>query len=316
MKPAPFFSRRLWRIGTRKSPLALAQTAEASTALRKKFPGIRLKITPLSTFGDEFQSVELFKRSQQGIFTKAIEKKLKFRIIDLAVHSLKDLPTQSPKGLRLAAVLERADTADALISKKNYDLKSLPKHAVVGTGSLRRKCQLLKLRPDLRVEPLRGNLGTRIRKTLHEKKYDAILVAQAGILRLGGYASFAKRIAPHILLPAVGQGAIAIQARSDDAEALRLAKAIHHPKTAIQTRAERAFLETLHGGCRVPLGVHTRIRNKKIRMTGAVFSVRSDASLKAYATGPDTNAEAVGRKLAQKLLRQGARKLLKEAREL
>lgn len=305
---------RTYRIGTRKSPLALAQALEVIRALKKKWRSLKIQTVPISTAGDEFQSVELFKRVQEGVFTKAIEKKLLRREIDLAVHSLKDLPTTLPKGLRLAAVLKRADTADALVSKKAYDLASLPVGACVGTGSPRRKFQLKRLRPDLRVEDLRGNLGTRVSKTLKENRYDAVLVARAGLLRVRKYLKFAKRIDPNVLLPAVGQAAIAIQARSSDKEILHLVAGINDGPSETEVRAERAFLKKLHGGCRIPAGVHTAIEGRQIKMRAGVYSVRNGKGVEASIAAPAQRPEKAGERLAKELLKKGAGKFLKEAR--
>lgn len=318
----------VFRLGTRKSPLAMAQTAEALAALKKKFPSINFKIVPVSTLGDEYQSVEIFKRRREGappyggaapsndwgVFTKAIEKQLLAGRIDLAVHSLKDLPTKLSKGLRLAAVLKRADTADVLITKKRHSLESLPMGARIGTGSLRRQEQLKRLRPDLRVEALRGNLGSRIAKVLKERRLDAVIIASAGLGRLKFYSKFSRRISEEVILPAVGQGAIALQVRSADKTALRLAAAVNHRPTELAVRAERAFLNKLRGGCRVPIGVLTKISNGKIRIKGTVFSVSDDRILSAVSSGALDRPENTGRVLAKKLIQKGASKLLKEAR--
>ncbi len=305
---------RIFRIGTRKSALALAQTSQVVACLKKKFPLLRIKIVKVSTLGDEFQSVELFKHAQEGVFTKAIEKKLLSGEIDMAVHSLKDLPTDVSRGLRLAAVLKRADTRDALISRSRHSLKTLPQGAVVGTGSLRRKEQLKRIRPDLRVLDLRGNLNTRVGKVLKKRGYDAILVAHAGILRLKRYLKFARSISCALILPAVGQAAIAIQTRSSDKETNRAARAVNHLTTETQVRAERAFLRALHGGCRVPVGVYTKILGKKLFIKGSVFSVTNSRSLTAQASGSAGLPERIGRDLAKRLIQKGAMKLLSEAR--
>lgn len=305
---------RTIRVGTRKSPLAMAQTAEAVTALKKKFPSFSFKIVPVSTLGDEFQSVEIFKREGEGVFTKAIEKKLLAGAIDLAVHSLKDLSTSISKGLRLAATLKRADTADVLVSKNRHSLESLPIGSRIGTGSLRRREQLKRLRPDLRVEALRGNLGTRIDKVLRGSSLDAVIIARAGLVRLDRYLKFARRISSDVILPAVGQGAIALQARSSDQESLRIAAAVNHRPTELAVRAERAFLSALRGGCRVPIGVLTKTVNGQIHIKGAVFSVKNSRYLSASCRGSEGNPEKAGHALAKKLLQKGAAKLLREAR--
>lgn len=305
---------RVFKVGTRKSPLAQAQTAEVVAALKKKFSTLRLKVIAVSTFGDEFQSVEIFKLAGEGVFTKAIEKKLLDGTIDLAVHSLKDLPTLLPAGLKLAATLRRADTADVLVTKKKHSLESLPVGSRVGTGSLRRREQLKRLRPDLKIEALRGNLGTRIDRVLRHKRLDAVLIARAGVLRLKRYLKFIYRIPVEKMLPAVGQGAIALQARSSDKESLRIAATVNHRPTELAVRAERAFLSALRGGCRVPIGVLTKLMNGQIRIKGAVFSVKDERYLSALCRGSAEAPEKVGRALAKKLIQKGAAKLLKHAR--
>ena len=305
---------RIFRVGTRKSPLALAQTKEALAIFKKKFPNLIFRIVPLLTEGDEFQSVEIFKRGGEGVFTKGVEKELLARRIDLAVHSLKDLPTTLTKGLALAAVLKRADTSDALVTKKRLSLGQLPVGAKVGTGSLRRKEQLRRLRPDLQIEVLRGNLDTRVRKVIQTGQLDAVVLATAGLTRLKSFSKYSRKIPQEMILPAVGQGAIALQARVTDRRALAVAASANHRPTELAVRAERAFLEELHGGCRVPIGVLTKIGNKKIRVKGAIFSVGTNQTLSAACGGPSDKPEKVGRALAKKLLQKGAAKLLERAR--
>ena len=222
--------------------------------------------------------------------------------IDLAVHSLKDLPTDLPKGLMLAGFPKRLDPSDVLISKKRFNLRSLPKGAVVGTSSPRRKHQLRLVRPDLNIRDIRGNLDTRVFKVLREKKYDAILVAKAGLLRLKKYLRYASAISPKRLLPAVGQAALGIEIRRDDRMFFDMVRRLNHRSTEKEVSAERVFLKTLHGGCRVPVGIYSKIHGNRIVLHGAVFSVRNDRVLKETAAGPKNQYQKVAKSLAYKLL--------------
>ena len=302
------------RIGTRGSRLALAQAAEIKKRLERLCPKHNFKLVVIKTSGDEFQTVALFKKTNIGVFTKALETKLLKKEIDIAVHSLKDLPTELPKGLVLAAFPKRLDPSDVLISRKRFSLKSLPKGAVVGTSSPRRKCQLHRIRPDLILRDIRGNLDTRVSKVLREKKYEPIILARAGLLRLKKYLRYASPISPKQLLPAVGQAALGLEARRNDRLILGMLKRLNHPPTEKEVRAERTFLKTLHGGCRVPVGVYSKIHGHRITLHGAVFSVRNNRVLKETLTASKNNYQKVGESLAQKLLRKGADSLLIEAR--
>lgn len=301
------------RIGTRGSALALAQSRGVLQRLRRRWPAERFCLVVVKTTGDEFQSVELFKKTNVGVFTKAIEEKLIEGKIDAAIHSLKDLPTDLARGLVLAAIPKRLDSCDVLISRRRWTLKTIPAGAVVGTGSPRRKSQIAFLRPDLILKDMRGNLDTRVRKVL-KKEYDAVIVADAGLRRIGKYRRYAAPISPEALLPAVGQAALALQARSSDARTARLLGALNHAATELEVRAERALLKALHGGCRVPVGVLSRTKGKKLHLRAAVFSVKNTSRVSADIAGPAKDAEALGRKLAAKLLKKGAARFLKEAR--
>jgi hydroxymethylbilane synthase len=302
------------RIGTRGSSLALAQAGQIKRRLEKRHPKFIFKLVTIQTSGDEFQSVEWFKKTGTGLFTKAIEQKLLENKIDLAVHSLKDLPTTLPKGLCLAAFPKRADVRDVLISRKGYDLSTLPAGAWVGTASPRRKSQLFLKRSDLRIKDIRGNLDTRVRKVLDAKELDAIVVARAGLLRLNRYLKYAKAIPEDDVLPAVGQGALALEIREEDSKTLRLVKFLNDQATRRRVLAERAFLKTLQGGCRVPVGISSAVKGRKIFLTAAVFSAKTSASIFEKISGAANSAEILGRRLAQKLLKKGARKFLVEAR--
>ncbi len=306
--------RRKIFIGTRGSFLALAQANEIKKKLKVFWPRFYFSLKIIKTVGDEFQTVELFKKNNIGVFTKTLERKLLDKKIDIAVHSLKDLPTDLPERLCLAAFPKRRDTRDVLISKNRFSLKTLPPGAVVGTGSPRRKRQLLRTRPDLKLVDIRGNLDTRVSKVLTEKKVDAIVVARAGLLRVRKYLTYACAITPEVLLPAVGQGALGIEARSDDSQVLRILKKLNHPPTEKKALAERSLLKHLQGGCRVPLGVHSVIRGNKIVLKAAVFSVKTNGFVDGKITRPIDRYENAGKLLAKLLIKKGAAKFLKEAR--
>ncbi len=305
---------RIFRIGTRGSRLALAQAKEISRLLKKKFPKHRFRLVIVKTAGDEFQTVELFKKNNTGVFTNAIEQKLLNNEIDIAVHSLKDLPTEIPEKLLLAAYPKRLDTSDVLISRKRYSLSTLPKGALVGTGSPRRKRQLNLLRPDLKVTDLRGNLDTRIKKVIREKKYDAVVVACAGLLRLKKYLKYSRVISNKKLLPAVGQAALGLEIRKNDSETCKLVSKLNHKPTEQRVVLERVFLSALGGGCRVPVGVSSWFSQNKIHLKATVFSTTSSSSLSGDISSSLNNSRQAGRSLAKKLLKMGAKKFLKEAR--
>jgi hydroxymethylbilane synthase len=306
--------KRAVRIGTRGSRLALAQAREVRKRLSRRHRGTAFKLVIVKTTGDEFQSVELFKRNKTGVFTKAIEEKLLRGEIDLAVHSLKDLPTELSKGLCLAAIPKRLDPRDVIVSRGRYSLLSLPKGALVGTGSPRRKRQMLLARPDLRLVDIRGNLDTRVAKVLREKKLDAVVVARAGLMRLNKYLRYACPLSPRIVLPAVGQAALGIQARSGDRDILRLAAFLNHEATRREALAERGFLRAIEGGCRVPAGIYSKIRNGRLYLKAAVFSALGKGFAADALSGPAARSERLGERLAKRLLKKGAAGFVKEAR--
>ena len=306
--------KRIVHIGTRGSALALAQAGAVRRALQKKHPRFHFELAVIKTFGDEFQGVEIFKRTSVGVFTKAIEKSLLDGKVDLAIHSLKDLPTDPAKGLVIAAIPERSDTKDVLLSRKGFTLRTLPGGSRVGTGSPRRKRQVARLRPDLHLVDLRGNLDTRVRRVLDERSLEAIVVARAGLLRLKKFLKYAKAIPAEDVLPAVGQGALAVQARKSDKEMRRVAKSLHHAATEKEVSAERVFLKALSGGCRVPVGVRTRIAGNKFYMEAAVFSVKDEGWVRGNISASLRNAAPAAKKLAGTLLKNGAASFLKEAR--
>lgn len=308
--------KRIFRLGTRGSLLALAQAKGIQRCLKKNFPKRRFQLIIIKTTGDEFQGVELFKKNNIGVFTKVLETKLLSCKIDIAIHSLKDLPTELPKGLILAAFPKRLDPSDVLISKKRWAIKDLPKGASVGTGSPRRKRQLYRLRPDLKLCDIRGNLDTRVKRVIRDQKYDAIIVAKAGLLRIKKYLKYARVIPLQNLLPAVGQAALGIETRSDDFETLNIVKKLNHTKTEKAVSAEREFLKVLQGGCRVPVGIYSKIKGPKIYLKAAVFSPNHADYVEGQIMKPVAQYKKAGAELARQLLKKGAGKFLREARHV
>ncbi|MDE2899839.1 MAG: hydroxymethylbilane synthase [Chloroflexota bacterium] len=298
-------------VGTRGSPLALAQGQRAVDALQATYPDITVDVQVVTTTGDASQETPLSELGL-GVFTKELEAALLDGRIDMAAHSLKDMSATGPEGLTIAAVLEREDPCDVLVSRSGATLAELPAGAVVGTGSPRRAALVRSLRPDLAVEGVRGNVGTRIRK-MHEGQYDALVLAAAGLVRLGREDEATERLDPMTFIPAVGQGAIALQARSDDGELLGMLSAVEHAATRWEVTAERAFLRAMGGGCRTPMACFGSVMNDYIRVVGMVASVDGMHSYRDFVAGEAREAEALGGKLAQTLLEQGASELLEEA---
>lgn len=296
------------RIGTRGSALALWQAKSISTALREK-AGVETEIVIIKTSGDKFQQASFSQIGGKGVFIKELEDALLEEGIDLAVHSMKDVPTEIPAGLTIAAIGKREDVRDALLSSNGATLEALPREARVGTSSLRRQSQLLHVRPDLRLRELRGNVDTRIEK-LRRGDYDAIVLAKAGLDRLGLSEQISQVLPQNVSLPAAGQGAIGIEARAEDIATLRLLAVLEDAETRNAVTAERAALAALGGGCQVPIGAWARIENGKLALDVAVLS--ADGSQRVWekdAGGPE-EAEAIGKRVAQKLIASGATALL------
>ncbi len=305
---------RTVRIGSRKSQLALVQTYWVQEQLQKCFPDRTFEVQTMSTQGDKILDVALAKIGDKGLFTKELEVGILQHEIDFAVHSLKDLPTQLPNGLVLGAVTERENPADALVvHAKHLDkqIDTLPEGAVVGTSSLRRLAQLCHHFPHLTFKDIRGNLNTRLSK-LDAGEYDAIILAAAGLQRLGMRDRIHQVLAPEVSLHAVGQGALGIECRADDTEVLSLLKSIEHVPTRDRALAERAFLRELEGGCQVPIGVNTQLEGDTLTLTGIVISVDGKKQVKDTITGAASNPEQLGIQLAQRLRQQGAQEILAE----
>jgi hydroxymethylbilane synthase len=305
---------RIIKIASRKSQLALVQTYWVQEQLQQHFPDRTFEVETMSTKGDKILDVPLAKIGDKGLFTKELEVKMLDRTADIAVHSLKDLPTNLPEGLVLGCVTERENPADALVvSAKNqqYQLETLPAGAVVGTSSLRRLAQLRHSYPHLTFKDVRGNVITRLAK-LDDGEYDALILAAAGLGRLDLADRIHQLIAPEISLHAVGQGALGIECRDGDTEVLEVLKALQHQPTAYRCWAERAFLKSLEGGCQVPIGVNTSIAGDQLTLVGMVATLDGKTLIKNQITGAADQAEQLGQELAATLCKQGAREILDE----
>ncbi|NJL21206.1 MAG: hydroxymethylbilane synthase [Leptolyngbyaceae cyanobacterium SM1_3_5] len=305
---------RTIRIGSRKSQLALVQTYWVQEQLQKAFPDRTFEVQTMNTQGDKILDVALSKIGDKGLFTQELESGMIDGSIDFAVHSLKDLPTRLPQGLMLGCVTEREDPADAIVvhdRNRDKQLETLPEGAIIGTSSLRRLAQLRHHYPHLKFKDIRGNLNTRLAK-LDAGDYDAIILAVAGLERLGMGDRIHQILPPEISLHAVGQGALGIECRSDDPEILAVIKALEHKPTAQRCYAERAFLRELEGGCQVPIGVNTSIDGDQLTLIGIVASLDGQRLVKDTIAGSVAEAEAIGTELAKKLRSQGAQEILNE----
>ena len=298
------------RIATRRSPLAKWQANHVAGLLRAQEPGLEVRLHELVTKGDKILEVPLAAVGGKGLFVKEIEDAVLAREAEIAVHSMKDLPALLAPGLVVAAVPEREDPRDALCSRKARSLADLPKGARVGTSSLRRGAQLKALRPDLRIEMVRGNVETRLRKG--ETELDAVVLAYAGLLRLGlaGRASYV--FDPAEMLPAVAQGALALEARADDAATLGRLARLEHLESRVRVEAERGFLKRLEGGCQVPLAGHAVVEGGRVLLRGLVASLDGTRVVKGERSGPAADAARIGEALAEELLSKGAAAILKE----
>ncbi len=297
------------RIGTRGSPLALWQARHVADRLRPLAAPRAVELVEIETSGDRFRDAALSQMGGDGVFTKEIQRALLADDIDVAVHSLKDLPTAIVPGLTLAAVPERGPTGDAFLSHKHRSFDDLPMGAIVGTSSLRRRSQALHRRPDLNLVNLRGNVETRLRK-LDEQNLDAIILSEAGLVRLDLESAITEFLDPQWMLPAVGQGALGLECRTDDAITLGLLDRLNDWPTRQAVLAERALLRELGGGCLLPLGARSRVEGDRLLLCAAVLSADGRERIAAEHSGAAENAEAMGRQLAQRMLASGARELL------
>jgi hydroxymethylbilane synthase len=302
-------------IGSRGSDLALWQANHIKDRLTVFFPDFQFEIKIIRTTGDQLQEVALSKIGDKGLFTRQIESELLNEQIDLAVHSLKDLQTAQPEGLTIGAVCERELPNDVLVSKKYEDLNELPRGAIVATGSLRRRSQLLNLRPDISIAEIRGNVPTRLDKYL-QSDMEGMILAYAGIHRLGLDSEICHLIPIQTMLPAVGQGAVAVEIRVGDEPIREMMAALDHLPTRRCVTAERAFLRRLEGGCQVPIGAICEIRSESIRLEGMVGDLDGSVIFRETLSGSAEDGERVGTVLAETLIGLGAERLLDEARAI
>ena len=300
----------LLRVGTRESLLAMWQTNWVVEQLKEKHPEIKVEIVKIKTKGDKILDTALSKIGDKGLFTKELELAMLRDEIDIAVHSMKDMPTKLVKGLVIGAICKREHPGDVLISSTGESLDELKTGAVIGTSSLRRRAQLMRYRPDLNIVPIRGNLNTRIDKLKISDDFDAIVVAAAGVIRLGRKELIAQYIPPQICLPAVGQGAVGIEAREGDKKVMDIIKKIEHRDTAVAVLAERALLERLEGGCQVPIGAFGVAVDRILRLEAAVLSTDGKEIVRLDYTGDAKYPEEVGVRLAEELLERGAYEIL------
>ncbi len=302
------------RIASRRSKLAMVQTLWVKEQLEKNIPDIEVTIEAMATQGDKILDVALAKIGDKGLFTKELEAQMLVGHADIAVHSLKDLPTNLPSGLQLGCITKREDPADALVvNKKNecYKLESLPMGSVVGTSSLRRLAQLRNKFPHLTFKDIRGNVITRIEK-LDSGEFDCIILAAAGLKRLGFESRIHQLIPNEISLHAVGQGALGIECKTDDKKVLDIISVLEDKPTSRRCLAERAFLRELEGGCQVPIGVNSRIKDEKLFLSGMVASIDGERLIKEQSVGDINEPEEIGKSLASKLKLLGADQILSE----
>ena len=298
------------RIATRKSPLALWQAEHVAAELKKAHPGIEIEILGMTTQGDKILDTPLAKIGGKGLFIKELEQGLLSDQADIAVHSMKDVPVELPEGLHLAVIMQREDPRDAFVSSRFKTIDELPQGACVGTSSLRRQSQLAELRPDLQIKSLRGNVNTRLRK-LDEGEYDAIILAAAGLIRLGFQDRITAFIGAERSLPAIGQGAVGIECRTDDERVNRLIAPLHHPETAACVLAERAMNQRLNGGCQVPIAGYAMLESGHLWLRGLVGEPDGSRIIRGEVEGTPAEAEAMGQGLAAQLLEWGADEILK-----
>lgn len=302
------------RIGTRSSQLALWQAEFVASELKRLYPNCEVELVHHSTQGDRILEKPLAEIGGKGLFTAELEESMRNGSVDLAVHSLKDMPTDLPEGLILGAITKREVPCDVLISPKYKVLSDLPLGAKVGTSSLRRQAQLLHRRPDLKISVLRGNVQTRLRK-LEEEGFDAIVLAQAGLKRLGLDDKITQVFTVDEIIPAVGQGALAIECRADDQEILDMLKPLNDEDTRLITSGERSFLRQLDGGCQVPMGVHGTIHRGQLTLKALIASVDGQNCYEGEMSGPAKSAEIIGRNLAKALYEEGGKTIIADLKQ-
>jgi hydroxymethylbilane synthase len=302
------------KIGTRKSLLALTQSNWIKKQIEEKYPDVTVELVKIVTKGDKILDVPLAKVGGKGLFVKEIEDAMLNGEADIAVHSMKDVPSELPEGLHLGIITKRENPFDAFISKKYSSIAELPQGAIIGTSSLRRRSQLARMRPDLTIVDLRGNLDTRLRK-LDEGQFDAIILAAAGLNRLGLADRAASYFTKNEMLPAVAQGAVGIELRTADKDLLAGLCFLDHHETSITVRAERAFLKRLEGGCQVPIGGFAELEGDKLAMDGLIVSLDGTQFIRESMEDSASDPERLGNALAEKLLSMGGQKILAEVYE-
>jgi hydroxymethylbilane synthase len=301
-------------IGTRGSALAMTQTHWVADLLRKRSPETDVDVRIIKTKGDIMQDVSLVKIGGKGVFVREIEEALLRREIDIAVHSMKDVPAELPEGLTIGVIPEREDPRDVLIGRDRIKMEAMPRGARIGTGSLRRGIQIRSMLPDVRIVPLRGNLDTRIRK-IESEGLDGVIVAAAGIRRMGWVQRVSQFIPVELMLPAVGQGALGIEMRREDKAMAESLAFLNHPVTWIEVGSERAFLKRLAGGCQLPIAAYGRIRGADLVLRGLVGSLDGRQVITDEIKGASTDYRALGSALAERILDRGGREILAEAYE-
>ncbi len=297
------------KIGTRGSKLALWQANWVKSALNARHPSLSFELVTIKTKGDKILDIPLAKVGGKGLFVKEIEDALLNGLIDLAVHSMKDMPAEIPQGLCIGAIPQREIPQDVLISKKGLLLSKLKPQSRIGTSSLRRTAQLLHARPDLVILPLRGNLDTRLKK-LETENLDAIILAAAGVKRLGLEGRITEYMDENVMLPAVGQGALCIEIRQNDPEVEPIVSSLEHHQTRVEVMGERAFLNRLEGGCQVPIAAYGKIEKNTFTLCGLVATVDGKTVIKETLSGPKDSSEIIGVKLADRLVAMGAKTIM------
>jgi len=309
MKMGFILASKIIRIATRKSPLALWQAEHVAERLEKAFPWVKTELVKMSTQGDKILDAPLAKIGGKGLFVKELEQGMLEGTADIAVHSMKDVPVEFPEGLHLAAILTREDPTDALVSNRYASLDELPADAKIGTSSLRRQCQIKERFPNAEILTLRGNVNTRLAK-LDAGEYDAIILASAGLKRLGMAERITQCLAPEVSLPAIGQGAIGIECRVNDPEINEILQVLHDWQTGVCVTAERAMNARLNGGCQVPIAGFAELHDERLIMRGLVGSPDGQVIFRSERSGELEHAETIGRLIAEDLLTQGADKIL------
>lgn len=302
-------SDRVIRIATRKSALAMWQAEYVQAKLLEAHPQLKVELVPMSTQGDRILDTPLAKIGGKGLFIKELEVAMSEGRADIAVHSMKDVPVDFPEGFGLHCICERENPYDAFVSNTYASIEELPQGAIVGTSSLRRQCQIRSARPDLTIRDLRGNVNTRLAK-LDEGQYDAIILAAAGLIRLEMQGRIKTYIEPTVSLPAVGQGAVGIECRNDDAELIKLLKPLNHSNTESRVKAERAMNAKLNGGCQVPIGSYAVLNGDELYLRGLVGSPDGSVLLQAEKRGNVNDALSIGVDVAEQLLEKGAGEIL------